>query len=255
MTASIYRTRSTHRVLNRIAHQGFTLIEVMVAMIIGLVLVMALAGIYMSLKQNFFGQGNLSTATEQQRLLYTSLATSVQSAGYYADPVSYTRANLFPAVGSFATGQFVAGNASTLSVRYQALPGDGIADCAGAENTGTSAIIITNSFSLNTANHTLECTSSTGGSPVALASNIASLQFLYGTDTDKDGLMDRYLSADAVTSDGLWSYVSSVRVVITLTDNLSQSRDDVVGNRIAASAAMPTTLVQHITLMNTYEVL
>ncbi|CAM4102506.1 hypothetical protein COAQ111491_04215 [Comamonas aquatilis] len=232
--------------------RGFTLVEMMIAMLISIFLSMALAGIYVTLKRNFLSEDSLVNTQENQRLALTTLTNSIQSAGFFANPLTDNLASVFGADTSFTTaGQIIYGASangkSSLSVRYQAQANDGILNCSGSENdTGANAIFV-NTFSIN-ASYELVCTTSTnGGTPatVVLARNISKLDFLYGVDSDSDGVLDSYLGATQTAAIG-WSNVRAVRIDLTLMDTINNSE--------AAQKAMPKVVTQYVNLMNTYEI-
>jgi type IV pilus assembly protein PilW len=50
------------------------------------------------------------------------------------------------------------------------------------------------------------------GATEAVVENVEDLDFLFGVDVDGDGAVDQYRKADAVTEDGQWDRVLSVRV-------------------------------------------
>ena len=65
---------------------GFTLIELMVAILIGLFLIGGLLTLVGAMKRTGGIQDNLTQMQDNERLAMTLLTDTVQSAGYYPDP-------------------------------------------------------------------------------------------------------------------------------------------------------------------------
>jgi type IV pilus assembly protein PilW len=198
---------------------GFTLIEIMVAVTIGLFIVLALTGVFINMKSAFTTQDKLSELQDNERLVLTVLTTTIESAGYFPDPLLSTAAANLPLGGAFTVdGQGIVGTtgtapaSDTLTTQYRSASGDGLVDCLGQTNTSGSKATFTNVFSVS-ANNELMCAAS-GGTPTALVSNVSAFSVLYGTDTSASGNADRYLTASAVTSGGLWAQVRTARITI-----------------------------------------
>ena len=71
---------------------GLTLIEMMVAVTIGLFIALALSSVFLSLKSAFVSQDQLAQLQDNERLALTILTSSVEMAGYFPDPVASTKA-------------------------------------------------------------------------------------------------------------------------------------------------------------------
>ena len=78
--------KKTHTHIHSQKQNGFTLIEFMIAMAMSLFCVLAMTGIYLSIKNGFFAQGNISSMQESERLALTSLNNTIQLSGYYLNP-------------------------------------------------------------------------------------------------------------------------------------------------------------------------
>ena len=232
--------------------RGFTLVEMMVAMVIGIFLSMALAGIYVALKRSFLGEDSLTSTQENQRLALNTITNSIQSAGYFPDALNSTLVSTFPADATFKTaGQVIYGavtnNKASVSVRYQVGKDEKISNCAGAENTTGADAIFANTFSVN-GNNELVCDASINGgtaTKVVLARNISKIDFQYAIDKDSDGILDSYLDTSNAAGFG-WINVHAIRVDLTFIDTISKPE--------SAAQAMPKTITQYINMMNTYEV-
>lgn len=251
-----------HQFPTRKSESGFSIVELMVAIAIALFIIGAMAAIYLNMRSTFTSQSSLSQLQDDQRLALTMLTTTVQSAGYFVDPLKTTAAAALPAVtvtradkskSVFAAGQSIVGSGAgtgagtdsdTLAVQYQigpdTTPGTGLMNCQGATNTTATPVVSVNSFSINSSNE-LTCTVGSG-SPQVLAGNVYQMKVLYGVDTDANGAMDTYMPADDVTAASLWSNVYSAQVSLIFLDSTK--------SKPGAPVKMPTSVVQTITLMN-----
>jgi type IV pilus assembly protein PilW len=245
----------------RARQAGFTLVEMMVALTIGLFLVLGFTVAFVNMKGTFVSQDKLSQLQDNERLAMAVLTSTVGQAGYF--PVTTanlgaTRSGALPAdanatYGALAAGQAVigqvaaAGRSETLSTRYAGNTSDGLLNCVGGNvviSPATSGSV-RNVFAVNTATNTLGCVYSTdggatyvtdtGGQPFALVSNITSMSVQYGVDTDADGNIDTYKAVGSVAA-GEWASVKAVRVTLTFIN--------------PNAAASPITWVQTINLMN-----
>lgn len=232
---------------NARAQQGFGLIEILVALVIGLFVLLGLASVFLSVKQTFNTQEQLSQLQDQERLALTILTTTLQSAGYFPDPVTQTSVTALQAKGNFVDGQSTygesgdkdKGTSDSISVRYLRRANDGIMDCLGATLTSGADTVVTNSFSIS-ANHELVCSLDDGTTNTVLVNGVQSMSILYGTDSSNGGMVDRYLTATELTTGTLWPNVQTARITLTLI------------NPFAADAGQPATVqwVHTINLMN-----
>lgn len=232
---------------------GFTLVELMVAILIALFLVLGLSALYMNMKTTFSAQDKLGRLQDSERVAATILSTTVQSAGYFPNPMITTLAVALPATATanadgttFAAGQGVTGTtgatgaSDTIDVRYQTASGDGLMDCLGNTNTSGGMQTLVNSFTVD-ASHELTC-SVNGATAVALVGGVAQMTVLYGVAVGTNGFTDTYLSASAITAAGLWASVRTARITINYLNPLA--------NQSGAAVTMPTAWVQTINLMN-----
>jgi type IV pilus assembly protein PilW len=244
------KTRSTRRTPRR-RHAGFTLIELMIALLIGLFLIGGLLVLVQAMKRTDTVQSGLSTLQESERLAMTLITNAVQTTGYFPDPLNNAQSSEFPASGSFAVGQALygtgTGTGDTISVRYATSGTDGVLDCSG--NT-ESAATLTNEFSLD-ANGNLQCQLNVGGAAtktITLVSGLTNIQILYGVQTNSasgNNSIDAYLNASQVTAGNYWPDVISVQVALTFQNPL-------YGTGSGQSTTVPQTVTfrRVIDLMN-----
>ena len=234
--------------LNRRRRQsGLGLVELLVAVTIGLFILAGLSAVFLNMKQAFTSQDQLAQLQDNERLLLTVLTTTIQSAGYFPDPLANTAASALPAAtggayGDFAAGQGVvglSGTSDTITARYMTASADGVMNCLGNVNTSGANQLVTNTFSISAANE-LQCSTDGGTTNTPLVSGVTSMTVLYGTDTLGDGQALQYLGAAAVTTNSWWPQVRTARITVNLA------------NPFAAQAGQPATIAwtQVINLMN-----
>lgn len=217
----------------RAAHQrGFTLIEIMIAMAIGLFIALALVTIVNTNKAVFQSQNQLEQMQDSERMAMTLMADVIQAAGYFPDPTTNTLGGSLVAAGAFAgsqaiTGQYIAGTPDTISVRYMTAPQDGILNCSGTYNlnpVGGANILYVNQFAVVPVGTSgqLQCTVTIGANstPYTLVNGVTNLSVLYGVNTSGSGNnVDTYLNASQMSA-GNWQNVISVRITLTLLNPL-----------------------------------
>ena len=196
---------------------GFSIVEIMIAMTIGLFVVAGLAKILTSNKESYRVQEAQSVLQENARLATVFLSTSIGKAGFHQD-AQVDASSLFPAGSVALTGtndnadgtDNILDGSDTITVRFE---GDGvITDCLGA-TVGASAIT-TDVFRVDT-NNQLQC-SAGGGAFQPLLDNVQGLQILYGEDTGTDAAVDQYRNAGSVIN---FDQVFSVHVALLLASD------------------------------------
>lgn len=196
---------------------GFTIVEIMIAMTIGLFVLAGLAKIFSSNKESYRVQEAQSALQENARMATVFLSSNIGKAGFHQD-AQVDASSLFP-VGSVAlTGannnadgsDSILDGSDTITIRFE---GDGvITDCLGATVGGS--VITTNVFRVDT-NNQLQC-SAGGGAFQPVLDDVEGLQVLYGEDTGTDGAVDQYRNAASVTNfDG----VMSVHIALLLSSD------------------------------------
>lgn len=208
-----------------IKQAGLGLIELLIAITVGLVIVGGMLSVLVSTRATSLAQTGMAQLQDDQRLALTMLTNTIQGAGYFPNPLTSTLAAELPANTTFVNaGQSVVGTTGasapgdTLIVRYEAGTADGTMDCNGRGNVSGANLMLVNTFSVD-ANNNLVC-SVNGGAVQALAGNVQNFQVLYGVDTNADGSIDRYLSAASMTTAN-WSNVISVRVTVTFVNPMA----------------------------------
>ena len=210
----------------RTRQRGVGLVEIMVALAIALFLLMGMETIFLTTRSTYGAQQGLSNLQDNERLAMLMLTNVIQTAGYFPDPDSKTAAQSFPVVAPYGTGgQAIAGTEGgfdSISVRYVAAPNEDIQNCIGQKNSGAANVIFDNTFHVNPATNTLDCSVDGGLTWQSLVSQVADMQVLYGLDTTNAGSVTRYVDASYPgLSGGNWAKVRSVRITLSFVNPLA----------------------------------
>ena len=191
----------TRAPLIRQHQQGFSLVEIMVAMTLGLVLLGGTITLYASSKNSYRLQENIAGMQENARFAIHALRREVEMAGF---PLAR---NIMP----FNVAQTLdgGGNANDqFEIQYNSGNPPNNIDCLGsAIAAGT---LITNRYSINN-NGDLVCLGSGNPVPQTLVENVVNMQALYGIDTNTDGSANQYLQAGPGIP---WQNVVSLRLAL-----------------------------------------
>ncbi|KAA0876276.1 PilW family protein [Nitrincola tapanii] len=153
------------------AQAGFTLVELLVALVIGVFLIGGALAVFQSNQISYRTKVELDNAQEAFRYM------------------SYTLTRLTKSAANFDSAS------SNTELAMNIAGGDGVRNCLGAPVAlGTTQL---NSFSVSGGN--LQC-SVDGGAPVTLVRRVSDLNLWYGVDSDDDGRVsnDEYVLANEV---------------------------------------------------------
>jgi type IV pilus assembly protein PilW len=222
--------------------RGYTLIEILVALFIGIFLLVGLFTILQNTRRSSSNQTGLTQLQDEQRMAMSLLSDVVQNAGYF-DPNTITSNVALPAVAAtgLATGYALAasqglsgsdaGAGDMILVRYAtngtaSLIPDSIENCNGgtftAETTLVNTFYIASTTSGGVQTYALYCSidgSNTTGIP--LVNGVENMQIYYGVSTTAGASnVDTYMTATQVQAAADWAKVSSVRVTLTFINPL-----------------------------------
>ena len=217
---------------------GFSLIEMMIAMVLGLMLTIGTASIYFSSQRSSMERSQYTAIEDNGRSALEVLTRIIEHTGYSSTSAvplderfissAVVAANcggvknvLTPSLFG-ATSNGVSGVSDSVGVIYI---GDANLnrDCSGAQlpvacQTGGVGSMesskIYNYFSVGinaTGMPALNCAGSSNASVVEIAEGVENLQVLYGLDKNNDSRVDQYVNADNVTS---WNQIVSVQLAI-----------------------------------------
>jgi type IV pilus assembly protein PilW len=213
---------------------GFSLVEMMVAMVISLIALGAVGSLYLSSSQAARFHDAVQRVQENGRFATDMMSRSLRMARY-RDPI-----NVQPAPAEWIRGTATSSgtpftvsglkaSGDTVAVTFQG--GTNLRDCQG--RTVATNLYVTNLYGISTANQ-LVCasrlSSGTTNAPVSLAEGVEDMVVLYGLDIDAtpDGIADRYVPPGNVTN---WNQVVSMRITL-----LVNSVDD--AQRVATTICM-----------------
>jgi type IV pilus assembly protein PilW len=193
---------------SRASQLGLTLVEMMIAMVLGLLILLAVSSIYIGSRQTFRMQDDNARLQETGRYALEVLGRSVRQAGFWNMPINpVATATAFG--GTPITGaDGAAGASDTVTVQYDYLAAD--RDCEGTvpSTLATPPAFVTDAYRL-TANNLVCDGVDTDATFQPLVSDIDDVQILYGIDTTNDQSADRYVAAPAN-----WAQVVSARVCV-----------------------------------------
>ncbi len=207
--------------------RGVGLVEMMVAVTIGLVLLLGLGTVFVSLKQTSDLRLKMSTVQNNERLAMMFLATSIRNAGYYPTPAAVAgQINLVApftqAISGIGTG--VSG-ADTFSVSFVPPP-TGVSTAAqGCTANLNAGDTYTDTFSVTGGN--LVCTEQAVGAAgtttttVNLITGLTGMNVNYGVDTVGNGSVTEYMPANSVTTLGYWASVKTVVIQLIFNNSLA----------------------------------
>jgi len=230
-----------------LSERGFTLVEILIALLIGLFLMGALLTIVQTNRTVFGNQNKLAQLQDSERMAMTMMADVIQSAGYFPDPTTNTLSGTLSASPPFGTGESVSGAAGDqISVRYMTAGGDGILNCSGQSNpVGGPNTLYVNTFQVLTpANSTtsqLVCIMN--GTQYNLVNGVTQLTILYGVKANAAAAgnnVDTYMNAAQVSAAGLWGSVISALVQLTFTNPMY------VASQPASAVNQPTVSLQRV---------
>jgi type IV pilus assembly protein PilW len=204
---------------------GFTLVEMMIAMALGLLLVLVIAQIFLGSKEAYKSIEEMSRLQENARFAVAQLGRVVRMAAYMTDPLG-NRATIFPAAARALDAVDGGGSASDqITVRYQGsgtpLADGSVLDCQGNAIKGGD-LAVNKYYLANGANGrtSLFCdntgTIGPANAVVELVPNVENMQVLFGEDTDADFAANRYVKKTDVAN---LDNVVSVRLALLFTTN------------------------------------
>jgi len=224
---------------------GFSLIELLIAMLLGVFLLAGIASSYVSSKKTSRDSNELSQIEDNGRIALETIRDIIQHTGY--SPNSDASLHPFIVTASVASVACSDGSNSVVNpalftqarITTDGANGDSLAvtyygdnnlftDCLGnalpaACRLGTAGVSnnaakIHNSFFV-TNNNKLKCAGSRTENAHTIADGIENIQYLYGVDTDGDNSIDSYLNATAlankaVANPSIWNAITSIQVAV-----------------------------------------
>jgi len=258
--------------VKRCRQQGFSLVEMMVALVIGLFVLAGVGSVYITGKRSYQARDGLSLLQENGRIAIRIIEQTVVRAGYpmfaevqpvivapksglslvslqtqleeTMEPLKELGAqdsDSLEVIISNGRVKQVAGD--ILTVQYQAITegswrrGD---DCLGSSSQLSDRVI--SKLFLNIDNRTgiarLMCLGSGGGTQ-PLVDNVVAMQVEYGEDSNSDGFADKYLRVADVSD---WNKVVAIRVGLLISSGEDVLDEPVNEPQIFTLAGQQVTL-------------
>jgi len=215
--------------------RGFTLIEILIALFVGLFLLGGLFTILQTTRRTSSNQTGLTLLQDEQRMAMSMINDVVQNAGYFDTNTYQTAKTAWPSAvsdtvstTSLAAGQPLTGLHSGVTVpdvlvaRYATNGTDGIINCIGGSSTTAANYI--NTFYVaqpSAGTYALYCTpDGTTANGALLVPGVKNLQVWYGVSTQAGtNNVDTYKTADQMSAAD-WTNTTSVRVTLTFVNPL-----------------------------------
>jgi type IV pilus assembly protein PilW len=213
----------------RASQVGTSLVELMIAVAIGLIVILAAVALYLGGARTLRVQDEASRLDDSGRFALESITRLIRVAGYVNWPGDTGAAPVRLGVADTPAVEGADGASSDrITLRFfgstQGAAADGaIVDCLGVPvpRDGDPATRTENVLSVSTAGALL-CQATGMSSPQPLIDGVERLQFLYGLDLDGDGRPERWLRAAEVTN---WRAVRAVRVALLMASATSTRND------------------------------
>ncbi|HFE37832.1 MAG TPA: prepilin-type N-terminal cleavage/methylation domain-containing protein [Gammaproteobacteria bacterium] len=181
---------------NLSVQRGFSLVELMIALVLGLILLGGTFQIFFITKNGQRLQNGMANVQENGRYAIYALRENILMAGYS------TSTDLPP----FDPDRSLDGENDQITVRFESTT-----DCLGTALPAAAAGIAVNRIFVDAESNTLRCQGNGGGASAALVDGIEGMQILYGLDEDGDNVANRYLTASELPD---WNSIVSVRIAV-----------------------------------------
>lgn len=201
--------------------RGFSLVELMIAMTLGLILLTALAYFFLGSRQLNRTHDDVSRMQESGRNALEIMGRAIRQTGYRPSSAvenGTSFSTLFTV--NALTGTNNTGTPDSITIRYAAQEGDnGEADCSGTKVDADQLVIYV--FAVNSEG---QLTCNNGSETNSVVDNIQDMQITYGIDSDKDGDIDGgYISAPSAAQ---FLFVAAVRIVLTVQGPTNNAATD-----------------------------
>jgi type IV pilus assembly protein PilW len=188
----------------RFAASGFGLVELMVAIAIGLIMSLALSYFFLGSQKSSRVHDDSSRMQENARNALDIMGRAIRQAGYTVD---YKGLKTTPFDSISASNGASATTPDSITVRYEGQV-DGETDCAGAVRA--SGVPLVFAFAVN-GSLQLTCTNA-AGTEVVVADNVENMQITYGVDASRSG----NVASPYVDTTADFSKVAVVKVILTM---------------------------------------
>lgn len=207
-------------IVNKHRQRGYTLVEMLIAGVLGLVLLAGIGQLFVGSNQTFRFQRQLAVIQDNGRYALWLLKDEIER---YGLQLGESEGPTMPNPDWWVDG----GDdiSDTFTVGYEVE--DGSVDCAGSaisiadgapDFDGDGRPELTNTYSV--VDGELRCEGSGGAGPQPIIDNVESLQILYGIDTDDDQVPNQFVTADLVPNA---SRVVAMRLALLIASEMNTS--------------------------------
>ena len=224
--------------------RGVSLVEIMVAITIGMLLMLGLGTVFVSVAQTSKLSQTMSAVQDSERTAIAFLNNSIRSSGYLTTPLTTTSAAQFVADSTFTTpGQTILGtNTGTDNLYVRFVAASGVTASQGCSSNLTSNALYTDKFYVATSgsNTYLTCDETVSGTTttINLVPNLSSMSIVYGIDPNCTGSVTEYLPASSVPATVWGSTCSPPAGAQLKTINFTLA----FKNPLAGQPSQPTTV-------------
>jgi type IV pilus assembly protein PilW len=187
---------------------GFTIIELMIAGLLGIILTAGVIQLFVGSNRNYTLQNELANVQEDGRFALIFLENEIQKGGWIDDFIR----EVPPAIDLNNSAD---GARDRIAVSY-ALPPDS-RDCNGA--VVADGLIVNQFFVGGASGEELMCLGNGGGAAQPLIDGVKNFQVLYGVETSgvcPDGAVNQYMTRDQIVASGGNLVIVSARVALLL---------------------------------------
>jgi len=223
------RTRNTCRLHRSGSQKGLTIIELMVAMVLGLLLMAMAIHIFVGSRDTYRYNSNLARLQENGRFAFEQISRVVRMTGYQGDsaaawvlgPMTLANGGVTPLAGT----DNAVNDSDTITLSYQGSTDNFIKDCHGTDVAAGETV--QNLYALD-GNNQLTCAvtlDGVAGATLPVIDGVEAMHVLFGVDTDNDDAANQYVSAGNV---GDMEDVVSLRLSMllrTLDDDIVEVTD------------------------------
>ena len=243
--------------------QGFSLVELMISVTLGLLVISAVISVFLGSRKSFRTSEGVSQMQEEGRFASLLITPIIRQAGYLPDPI-FTQTDptaIFslalnktairgfndtsPTIYPGLTSSTVEANTDSIAISFMgkdtATPPDtAMKTCLGDDVSATQ--IAVNVFFISQAGsngvQSLNCYTNISlvGQALSLGTQrnepliagVSNLQILYGIDTDGDRITNIYSNAAGVAD---WTQVTAIKLTVTIdsADQVNKGAADTVG--------------------------
>jgi type IV pilus assembly protein PilW len=209
--------------------KGLTLVEILIALLIGVFLTAGVIQVFIGTKQTYRMQDALSRLQENGRLAMELIGRDIRSGDYRECPTMASVASAITGTNGTVQTNRALDAPDTINLTWQTRPNPttNFKPCPSTSINNSGFDIRSTASCKAPDGSTSKCLYQSVGTPAVLVEGIENMQILYGIDTDTkpDGIPNYYTSAFATATDPLWQKVVTVRISLllrTMEDNIAE---------------------------------